>query len=105
MLTLQLSDPQTIAEVAAAAAATANPACCSASDPTSAAAAAAAQGCFQVVLPPPELGHQGYVLLQSQYVALVQRTWEVGSRVQVRHVVLFGGGGGTGLHAGHTYVR
>ena len=83
-LTLQLSDPETLTALAAAAAAAAaaDPSCSGALDP--AAAAAAAQGCFQVVLPPLELGGcQGCVLLQSQFLTSLERTWEVGSRVQV----------------------
>jgi hypothetical protein len=45
------------------------------------------------------------VLLQSQFMASIQRTWEVGSRVQVRCIVLLGGGAVTGIHGGHTYAR
>lgn len=50
-------------------------------DPT--AAAALAQGCFQVLLPPPQPAHKVFVLLQSHYLSSLGRCWKPGDRVQV----------------------
>lgn len=48
-----------------------------------AAAAVAAQGCFQVLLPLPQLCSSDFVLLQSRFQASLASSWQVGDRVQV----------------------